>query len=162
MSICWASMQINRRILMCALLLVALPWAAWARGILVDAESDGSAIWGVVYFSNGELGADQTIALLDLDAHGAEAVEATTDAEGKFRFAAVAGHRYRISAYGDEGHNVEVELSAEADAKPALLEAETSEAGMWPPPAWAVIGGVLVWSLFPTWLIRRRNGRSIQ
>jgi len=156
MNTCWDSMLTNTRALFCALLLAALPWAAWAHGILIDAESDGSAIWGVVYFSNGDLGAGQTVALRDLKAADAQAVEVTTDTDGKFRFDAVAGHRYRLSAYGDEGHNVELELTADADARPTLIEGEAPHHHFWPPPAWAVIGVVLTLSLVPAWLIRRR------
>ncbi len=38
----------------------------------------------------------------------------------------LAGHRYRVSAYGEEGHTVDVEIDAVAKARPTLVETETS------------------------------------
>ncbi len=77
-------------------------------------------------------------------------VAGTTDNEGRFSFPAAAGHRYRVSAYGEEGHTVDVEIDAVAKARPTLVETETSakeDSSL--PPAWAVIGGLLVLSLVP-------------
>lgn len=149
-----ASLWVAAAILLCA------PGISAAHGLLLDAGSDGAKITGVVYYSNGDLAVRESVELLDLTTPGASPVPAQTDDGGKFSFSAVAGHRYRVSAYGEEGHSVEIELDARVDARPTLVEAE--DAGgtpFWPPPAWAVIGGILLLSLIPP-LIKRASARA--
>lgn len=147
-----------RNLIVCVLLV--LPSLAVAHGLLLDARHVGDHIEGTVYYSNGELAVRETVELTDLSTPNATAVVAETDDAGKFKFPAVSGHRYRISAYGDEGHSVDVEIEAVADARPRLIESEAaaSEERSWLPPAWAVIGLLLLASMVPVVLARRRNG----
>lgn len=145
-----------------AVLALALaPLLVAAHGLLLDAETDGDTIFGAAYYSNGEKAVNESIALLDLTASAATPVSATTDAEGNFRFDVVRSHRYRVSVYGDEGHTVEVEVVAEPKALPRLVDADAEQtAAFWPPPAWAIIGGVLLLSLIPAVASRRSKSVS--
>lgn len=69
-----------------------------------------------------------------------------------------ASHRYRVALFGEEGHNVEIELLARAESQPALIEKESApEEKSWLPPAWALIGGILLISLVPAAFARRQR-----
>jgi hypothetical protein len=140
-------------------LLLAAPCLASAHGLLIDAETNGATITGTVYYTNGDLGVNESVALLDLTiADGKPPVSGTTDSAGRFSFPVIASHRYRVSAYGEEGHNVDLELIAEADARPEFIDLQSASADpSWLPPAWAVIGGALLLSLVPTLILRKRR-----
>lgn len=143
--------------LVCLLLL--LPGLAVAHGLLLDAKHVGDKIEGTVYYSNGELAVRESVELLDLSTPNAAAVAAETDDSGKFSFPATEGRRYRISAYAAEGHGVDIEIDAVANARPKLIETEAAaaEEQSWMPPAWAVIGFLLLASLVPVVISRRRG-----
>ncbi len=146
-----------------AWLVLLLPNLAFAHGLLLDARHVGDHIEGTVYYSNGDLAVREAVELLDLSTANATPVAAETDDAGEFKFPAVSGHRYRISAYGDEGHGVEVELEAVADARPRLIENEAAaDEHSWLPPAWAVIGFLLLASMVPVVHARRRNAASCE
>jgi hypothetical protein len=138
--------------------LLCMPCLVAAHGLLLDAENHGDTIVGTVYYSNGELAVRESVELLDLSTANATPVAGTTDDDGKFSFPVIAQHRYRISAYGGEGHGVDVEIEAMADARPTLIE-EDSAAQVWSstPPAWAVIGAILLASMVPVVISRRRQ-----
>ena len=143
------------RTLVCLMLL--LPGLAAAHGLLLDAKLVGDRIEGTVFYSNGELAVRESVELLDLSTPNATAVAGETDDDGKFSFPAADGHRYRISAYASEGHGVDIEIDAVANARPKLIETEAaSEERSWMPPAWAVIGFLLLASLIPVVISRRR------
>lgn len=146
-----------RRLVLLLLSLAMLPMAAHAHGLLLDADTDGTVITGRVYYTNGDIAVREPVALLDLTTPGATPLPAKTDDDGRFSYPVTAAHRYRVSAYGEEGHTVDVEIDAVAKARPTLVETETSakEESLLP-PAWAVIGGLLLLSLVPM-LIRRRH-----
>ena len=150
------SMSLARvRGLICLLL---LPCLALAHGLLLDAKHVGDRIEGTVYYSNGELAVREPVELLDLSAANGAAVPAETDDAGKFSFPVSAGHRYRISAYAAEGHGVDIEIEATADARPQLIETKAAaQEQAWTPPAWAVIGLLLLASLVPVAISRRRQ-----
>ena len=157
MSILSASMQssVSRWLLLAALCLPAL---VNAHGLLLDADSDGGKITGTVYYSNGELAVHEPVELLDLTADKAMPIAGETDAAGKFSFPVTANHRYRVSAYGEEGHGVDVELVAAPHAKPTLVDDDAAvEERSWMPPAWAVIGVLLLASMVPILISRRRQ-----
>lgn len=141
-----------------ACVMLLLPGLALAHGLLLDAKHVGEHIEGTVYYTNGELAVREVVELSDLSTSNASAVVAETDDAGKFKFPVAAGHRYRISAYAAEGHGVDVEIEAVADARPRLVEMEAAaEEHSWLPPAWAVIGLLLLASMVPVVLARRRN-----
>lgn len=139
-----------------------LPCLAFAHGLLLDAKHVGDRVEGTVYYSNGELAVREAVELLDLTAPNSTAVAGETDDAGKFSFPVTAGHRYRVSAYAAEGHGVDVEIEATARARPQLIETEieTAAQDQWLPPAWAVIGLLLLASMVPVVISRRRNAAS--
>jgi hypothetical protein len=160
MNIPWASSRNNMvRGLLIALL--CLPGLAMAHGLLLDAEHLGDQITGTVYYSNGELAVREAVELLDLSTANAAPIAGETDDSGKFSFKVTANNRYRISAYGGEGHSVAVDLEAVANAKPTLVNDDAAaEESSWLPPAWAVIGGLLLASLVPVLLARRKQAAA--
>lgn len=150
-------MQLIARLRMFACLMCLLPGLAAAHGLLLDARHVGDKIEGTVYYSNGELAVRESVELLDLSTPNATAVAGETDDAGKFSFPAADGHRYRVSAYAAEGHGVDIEIDAVANARPKLIETEAAaEEQSWMPPAWAVIGFLLLASLVPVVITRRR------
>lgn len=153
------SMQLLARFRSLLCLVFLLPGLAAAHGLLLDAKHVGDHIEGTVYYSNGELAVRESVELLDLATPNAAAVVADTDDAGKFSFPVTEGHRYRISAYAAEGHGVDVEIEAVANARPTLIENEAAAAAeqSWMPPAWAVIGFLLLASLVPVVISRRRG-----
>lgn len=139
-------------------LLSMLANAAQAHGLLLSLKNDGSRIVGSAYFTNGERAAGQPAEAIDLDAPASTPITLTTDASGGFAFDARSGHRYRVSVFGEEGHDVQMELTAGADEHPELVEEKSAPDESWFPPAWAVIGGGLLLSLIPVVYNRyRRN-----
>jgi len=151
------AMQFIARLRTLACLMFLLPGLAAAHGLLLDAKHVGDHIEGTVYYSNGELAVREPVELLDLATANAAPVTADTDDAGKFSFPVTQGHRYRISAYAAEGHGVDVEIEAVANARPQLIEKEAAaEDQSWLPPAWAVIGFLLLASLVPVVISRRR------
>lgn len=138
-----------------------LPCLALAHGLLLDAKHIGDKIEGTVYYTNGELAVREVVELLDLSTPDSAAVAGETDDSGRFSFLVTSGHRYRISAYAAEGHGVDIEIDAVANARPRLIENEAAaEEGDWMPPAWAVIGFLLLASIVPVVISRRRNAAS--
>lgn len=132
---------------------------AHAHGLLVSVNSDGQRIAGTAYFTNGDVAVSQVVEALDLDVAGAQPQAGSTGADGSFGFPAQIGHRYRISVFGEEDHRVDVELLAGAGTRSKLIEPEGGEQASpwWPPPAWAVIGGLLLASLVPVLVSRARR-----
>lgn len=150
-------MQLIARFRLFACLMFLLPALAAAHGLLLDAKHIGDKIEGTVYYSNGELAVREPVELRDLSTPNATAVAGETDDVGKFSFPAADGHRYRISAYAAEGHGVDIEIDAVANARPQLIDTEAAaEEQSWMPPAWAVIGFMLLASLVPVVITRRR------
>jgi hypothetical protein len=141
------------------ILMAALCWplVSAAHGLLMDAETDGTSINGRLYYSNGDVAVRESIGLVDAEQGAGEAVYAETDDDGRFHFDVKPSHRYRLTAYGEEGHTVELELIAQEDSRPVLVGEDAEDAALWPPPAWALIGGVLALSLVPAWISKRRR-----
>lgn len=143
--------------------LAALPvlamWLSWplasvAHGLLMDAETDGLTITGTLYYSNGDLAVRELVELQDLTDTNAPPASSQTDDAGRFTFAVVPSRHYRLSAYGDEGHSVVLELEAVANARPQLQDESSDTQATQFLPAWAVVGGLLLLSLVPMLLSR--------
>lgn len=138
------------------LMLVLACTSSAAHGLLLDAQSTGDAISGTAYYTNGDRAAQQSVVLRDLSNGRSEPITTQTDTDGNFTFSVKPSVRYRVSVYGDEGHQVDVDLTAATSAQPVLVETSSEEVAFWPPPAWAVLGGGLLLSLIPAALLRRR------
>jgi len=140
------------------LLVLCCANSASAHGLLLDAEHHADTIRGTVYYSNGEVAVRESVELLDLSMPDTAAIAGQTDNEGKFSFPVTATHRYRLSAHGEEGHRVDVEIDAIADARPTLVDDDASadESGF-SLPAWAVLGILMFASVVPILLSRYRR-----
>ena len=126
-----------------AVLSAALPMGAFAHGLLLRLENGPETVAGVAYYTNGAIAAGEYVELVDLDAPSAPPVGAPTDAAGRFGFDARAGGRYRLVAHGDEGHRTELEFTLGDTQAPRLVDADAPDEPA-SPPAWAVLGGVLL------------------
>lgn len=129
-----------------AAVLLAAAAPAWAHGLLMTAEADGAAVTGRVYYSDGTSGAGQSIELRDLSQTDVRPVWINTDAKGTYRFAATPGHRYAVVAHGEEGHMTEIQLTVGSGENGRLVDQPDVD-GAALPPAWAVIGGLLLLSV---------------
>ena len=146
-------------ILLGGALTMAVP--ALAHGFLVSVRGEGTVISGRVYYSDGAPGAGEFVELRDLTDGAQPARSGTTDTAGTFRFDGVAGHRYALIAHGEEGHTTEMEITLRAGERGRLVDAPAPAGLPWPPPAWAVIGAVLLLSTIPAlWLRRRGRGEA--
>lgn len=136
--------------------------SAEAHGLLMKLRSDGAAIFGELYYSNGARAGGEWVEVRNLTDPAAPTQTLRTASDGTFRVSGPAGHRYLVVATGEEGHGIEMELTLAAGARGQLLEngvpvAEATEGGY---PAWAVIGGLLLLSAGPALYLQRRRARS--
>jgi hypothetical protein len=149
------------RLLQAAMLAAALSLAApaFAHGLLVSARSDGDTVAGRVYYSDGAPGAGEYVEFRDLTDPARPARTAAADATGGFRFPGVPGHRYAVIAHGEEGHTTELQVELRAGERARLSDAAPADAaGLSLPPAWMLIGALLLLSTVPAlWLRARRN-----
>jgi len=141
-----------------AIAALALAAPASAHGLLVAVQSESNAVTGRVYYSDGRPGAREFVELRDLSAPASPALSASTDAEGRFRFAAAPGHRYTVIAHGEEGHKTELQLTVADGERGRLIDKPVVDDDPTPqaPPAWLVIGLGLIGSAgLALWLRRR-------
>ncbi len=132
--------------------------SALAHGLLVSVHGEGSSVIGTVYYSDGALAVGEFVQLIDADAPAESPRSTTADGDGNFRFdGATVGHRYRVIAEGEEGHVTEMELVLAEGAKARLNDADGAPAEEEGLPAWLVIGGLLLLSLVPAFLLRRKK-----
>ncbi len=149
------------RVFWIMILVLQAATTAHAHGLLMSARSEGAQIHGALYFTNGDLAAGETVILTNQDLTAELPVTVVTDERGEFRLDAVTGHRYQLAAYGDEGHNVVMEIVAGGNAKARLIDAELEQSDQgWLPPAWTVLGGILILSMIPAVLRRRKPPAS--
>jgi hypothetical protein len=126
--------------------LCAMHSLALAHGLLARVRTEGAVILGTAYYSSGDPAGGEWVEFFDVSAGDAKVAAFPADPGGNFRFEGVAGHAYRVAVHGDEGHFIELQISLQAGARAKLVEPESapkqveSEA----PPAWAVVGGVLL------------------
>jgi hypothetical protein len=155
-----ADLALRAELVVLVALLAAWPSSVLAHGLLLRLENTNTTVAGVAYYTNGAIAAGEYVELVDLDAPHAAPVGAPTDAAGGFRFAARAGGRYRLAAHGDEGHRTELEFTLGEAKAPRLVDADGGDSAG--PPAWAVIGGVLLLATAALLLLRRfsRYGRA--
>lgn len=128
----------------------------FAHGLLLKLDSGENHITGTAYFTNGETAPHQEVEMIDLDTSGSS-LTALTDANGQFKLPAISSHRYRVSIFGEEGHEIHMEIIAGEKNKGQMIEDinENYQSGF-ELPAWAVIGGLLLLSLIPA-LWRKKN-----
>ncbi len=132
-------------------LMVLLPGLAAAHGLLLDAKHVGDKIEGTVYYSNGELAVRESVELLDLSTprwNGCRWLRPTATASSASRSRtdiAIACRRMppKVTAWISRS-------TPFANARPTLDRQEVGEfKDYWVPPAWAVIGLLLLASLVP-------------
>lgn len=135
-----------------ALLLWLLPPNAAAHGMHLQARPasthDGWVIQGQLSYSDESPAEGNYIRVESLDQPDFPALALQTDPGGAFQLPALAGHRYRITAQGEEGHTTATEVLV------APREAPASEDEGW--PIYLVIAAFLLASLVPAYLLRKR------
>ena len=98
------------------------------------------------------------IELFDEARPGAAVQTIRTQGDGSFRLHGEQGHRYRVRASGEEGHEITMTIAfdgAQARGKMIGDPAEDNAEGE-AVPAWAVLGGLLALSAIPALWLRRR------
>ncbi len=142
------------------LLWLVVAASASAHGLLVSVRGDGSTVSGTAYYSNGMAGAGEWVEMYDLTRPDAPPLAAQAGPDGGFSFPGVEGGRYRIVVSGEEGHSVESEITLTAGARGQFVDRDApAEPGRKTPPAWLVIGGLLLASVIPALWLRRRDKR---
>ena len=156
----------RRSVLACASLLVAMMASvAIARDLLVSVRGDQTSIDGRVSDSSGDPGVGDWVQLFDLEIPSLEVSSMAAGKDGVFHFSGIKGHRYRITVSAEEGHSVDSDIVLGPNARGRVVEASTGDtqhanAGFWPPPAWAVIGALLMLSMISAlWFKYRRRQR---
>ena len=122
-----------------------IPVQCFAHGLLLSVSSEADRIVGAASFSNGEAAPSHTVELTELDAPPAPPQTTVTDAQGRFSFTAKEGRRYRVSVYGEEGHETQKELTAGEGASAQAAESCTVSKSPreWPLSVW-VLGTIVV------------------
>lgn len=141
-----------------ALMLSAAP--AFAHGLLMKLAGDGPTIVGELYYSNGRKAAGEWIEVVDLADPQGPPITRQTGEDGGFRVPGGAGRTYRVTASGEEGHTVAMELALTPKAKPQLADEAAKAQATKPPPAWMLIGGLLLLSIIPALWLQRRSPKG--
>jgi hypothetical protein len=119
--------------------------SAFAHGLLARVRANGDSFVGTAYYSGGEVAAGEWVEIFDITDGSTKVAEFAADSAGNFRYSGAAGHRYRISVHGDEGHSIELEILFARGARADLVErGAVAPAGLPDIPAWAVVGGALM------------------
>lgn len=142
----------RRRVALACLLSLAWPTVAGAHDILLEVTPARNAwLEGSLRYSDDAPAAGNFVRIVDLSDARFSEIATTTNADGGFRVAGIPGHRYAVTAEGDEGHSVTVEVALST----AAGGAETSESGV---PVYIVLAAILLLSLIPARLLRRDRG----
>ena len=107
-----------------------------------------SVMQGALSFSDEGSALGQYIRIENLTDTRISELALQTDEDGRFIVAGIAGHRYRITAEGDEGHTVSVDVDLQ-------LSAPHKSGTNWP-PLYLMIGALLVLSLIPARWLRKK------
>ena len=140
--------------------MLLLTTSAFAHGLLVKVRGEGNAVSGTVYYSNGTPGAGEWVQLTDLTHPAMPLQGINAGPDGGFRFTGIKGRQYRIVVAAEEGHSVTSELTLTEGARGQFIDDDAPAKQGWStPPAWLVIGGVLLLSTIPAVWLRRRVKR---
>lgn len=135
-----------------ALLLALWPPGAAAHGMHLEAgpasTHDGWIIQGKLSYTDESAAAGNYIRVENLDAPDFPPLALQTGPAGRFQLPALAGHRYRVIAQGEEGHTTEMEVLIAPRAAPA------AEDDGW--PIYLVIAAFLMASLVPAYFLREQ------
>ncbi|MDQ3039041.1 MAG: carboxypeptidase-like regulatory domain-containing protein [Pseudomonadota bacterium] len=140
--------------------MLLLTASAFAHGLLVKVRGEGNTVSGTVYYSNGTPGAGEWVQLTDLSHPAMPPQGVNAGPDGSFRFVGIQERRYRIVVAGEEGHSVTSELTLTEGARGQFVDDDApAKRGWTTPPAWLVIGGLLLLSIIPAVWLRRRGKR---
>jgi len=129
-------------------LFAAVPAAVLAHGMDVAITQEGQQISGQVLYTGDQPGIGDFISIANLTDPQITPLEATTNAEGRFTVTGVMGHQYVLTAYGEEGHTVDV---------PFTLGEEIASADEGSVPFYVIAGVLLLLSIVPANYLRRRK-----
>lgn len=138
--------------------LVAL-WSALAgaHGMRLEAQAagtpDGWIIRGQLSYTDQSPAAGNYLRVEQLGANPPPALALQTGDSGHFQLPALAGHRYRVTAQGDEGHATTIEVLVAPTTAPEAEEEKEKDG--W--PIYLVITALLLASLVPAHFLRRRD-----
>lgn len=117
---------------------------ALAHGMSLQLRSEAGFVVGQAQYSQTAPAYRETVQVTDLTDAAAPPVTLLTDADGKFRFEGVTGHRYRVTVQGAHDHSATMEVTLEAAAAAdAAVDAEAGVDLSALAPAWIAAGVLL-------------------
>lgn len=134
--------------------------AGWSEAVahamnLQVAVERGGYLQGSLSYSDGTPAAGDYITVVNETDPTVTELGLQTDAGGQFRLTAVPGHRYRLTATGEEGHRIRTEVTLPAAPGGGIGGPPVSGDRRWP-PVYVVVGSLMLLSLIPARLLRRR------
>lgn len=110
---------------------------------------DSQTIAGALFYSDKSASAGEYIRVTNLSNPEYSEFALQTDDSGQFVFAGLPSHRYAVTALGQEGHEIRVEI---------VLDKPTTDAVSRPGvPIYIYIAAVMLLSLIPAYLLRRKD-----
>ncbi|MFV0276627.1 MAG: hypothetical protein ACK5HY_05510 [Parahaliea sp.] len=140
------------RLVACGLLFVSIGAATHDLDLRVQVV-DGVQLEGQLVYSDGGPAGGNYIRVQDLVDKRYSTLALQTGEDGSFRLAGTPGHRYAVTAEGDEGHSMTVEITL-AQSTPLALHHDEEDGGH--VPVYLIIGALLLLSLIPARLLRKR------
>ena len=134
---------------------------AAAHGLLLKLEGDGAVLRGALVYSDGAPAAGEWVEVTDRTS-STPPRPLQTDRNGRFELSGRAGHRYQVTASGEEGHSTVMAIRLEDSAAGAAvgLRPAASAAARSVPLAATLIGVALILAAATLiWLQRLRRKR---
>lgn len=147
--------RMRPQLLAAAVLLALWGTLAGAHGMHLEAQAastpDGWIIRGQLSYTDQSPAAGNYIRVEQLGDKPPPTLALQTGDNGHFQLPALAGHRYRVTAQGDEGHTTTVEVLVAPTTAPEAEEEKDKDG--W--PIYLVIAALLLASLVPAHFLRR-------
>lgn len=122
--------------------MAALTGTAYSHEMGFDVLAGDGDLQGRLQYSDGSSAAQEFIRINNLTNAGYSPLVLQTDHDGNFRVAGMPGHRYAVTAEGEEGHSITIEAVV------------PSRAGI---PFYGWLALLLLLSIVPAWWLQRRQ-----
>lgn len=143
------------------LVALAISSPSFPHGLLMKLQSEGQMIAGELYYSNGQRAGGEWIEQFDEAVPDIALKTIQAGSDGTFRLPGQAGHRYRVRATGEEGHEIVMTIGLEKTGSRGRMVPDeggvSAEATLFDSPAWIVLGGFLALSAIPAYFLRKRE-----
>ncbi|MFV0476712.1 MAG: hypothetical protein ACK5ME_02625 [Parahaliea sp.] len=110
----------------------------------------GETLTGQLVYSDGAPADGNYIRVQNLSDSAFSTLALKTNKQGNFQLALTPGHRYAITADGDEGHSITVKINTDTDEHRQNEESRQ-------PPIYLIIASLLLLSLIPAYFLRTKK-----